>query len=373
MMFSDNYCEADVYSLVKQKKLYSSSRFPWRYTGLCNAKYLPTLDLDVVEKLNKYITFHHYVKLSDAEPLKNEYKYLTINHIDGEIISYETASAVRLNTALKEGNLGYFCKATDTVALKPLMRELISYVPSENNYHCCYLNGFTYDAEGEYTGVTFRRAHEGKNITGILENDPDLDEKLAKHHEEWRAYTIPEGNSFLKRLQDTVTRNGSCFNPSLVKKVDGKLHYRLNYVKQEYAMRRSAKETPGITVDTYDPTNALRDRFPIPNWKNSLMLCQILSANDLLSVSELEYIDSVISDCMTIINTESTNNLDENHWIKDVKLAFEFVFKDNQLVDILMTRYQYHTFDKIEVPMYSEQRMIDLGMSEEAIKSVYPD
>jgi hypothetical protein len=76
---------------------------------------------------------------------------------------------------------------------------------------------------------------------------------------------------------------------------------------------------------------------------------------------------------MTTINTESTNNLDENHWIKDVKLAFEFVFKDNQLVDILMTRYQYHTFDKIEVPMYSEQRMIDLGMSEEAIKSVYPD
>ena len=367
MIFSDNYCEADVYSLVHQKKLHTASRFPWRYTGLCNGKYLPVLDSAVAQNLNKYILYHHYIKSSDSEPLKNEYKFITINHNDGNIISYETGSAVRLQVALGEGNLGHFCTETESVELLPSMRELISYVPSEKNYTSCYLNGFTYDAEGEYTGVTFRRAHQGKNIANVSENAADRDERIAKHHEEWKTYTFPEENSFLTRLQNTITRNGGCYNPSLVRDVDGKLHYRLNYVRQEYFMKKNFVEGTPITLESLNPINSLKDRFEITNAQNSEMLLKILAANDLLSESELGYVGTIIEDCMAVINDIET------HYIKDFRLAFEYVFKDNQLVDILMTRYQYWEFNEIEVPLYTEQRMIDLGISEEKIRSIYPD
>lgn len=367
MIFSDNYCEADVYSLVRQKKLHTASRFPWRYTGLCNGKYLPVMDAAVAQNLNKYILYHHYVKSSDSDPLKNEYKFITINHNDGDIISYETGSAVKLQVALDEGNLGHFCTETESVGLLPLMRELVSYVPSEKHYPSCYLNGFTYDAEGEYTGVTFRRAHQGKNIANVSENATNRDERIAQHHEDWKAYTFPEENSFLTKLQNTVTRNGGVFNPSLVRDVDGKLHYRLNYVKQEYFMKKHYEKDTPITLESFDPTNSLKDRFEITNAQNSQMLIRVLGYNEMLSDSELEYIDTIIEDCQAVVNDN------EFHYIKDFKLAFEYVFKDNQLVDILMTRYQYWEFDEIEVPLYTKQRMIDLGISEEKIRSVYPD
>ena len=105
----------------------------------------------------------------------------------------------------------------------------------------------------------------------------------------------------------------------------------------------------------------------LTNAQNSQMLIRVLGYNEMLSDSELEYIDTIIEDCQAVVNDN------EFHYIKDFKLAFEYVFKDNQLVDILMTRYQYWEFDEIEVPLYTKQRMIDLGISEEKIRSVYPD
>ena len=132
-------------------------------------------------------------------------------------------------------------------------------------------------------------------------------------------------------------------------------------------MKKHYEEDTPITLQSFDPTNSLKDRFEITNAQNSQMLIRVLGYNELLSDSELEYIDTIIEDCQAVVNDN------EFHYIKDFKLAFEYVFKDNQLVDILMTRYQYWEFDEIEVPLYTKQRMIDLGISEEKIRSVYPD
>ena len=61
MIFSDIYTVNEVYSVLRQEHLYTSSSMPWLYTSLKDVKYQPALEDSVRNKLNEIFVFNYLI------------------------------------------------------------------------------------------------------------------------------------------------------------------------------------------------------------------------------------------------------------------------------------------------------------------------
>ena len=65
MIFSDIYTVKEVYSVLRQEHLYTSSSMPWLYTSLKDVKYQPALSDSIHNKLNEVFVYE-YMQLLNA-------------------------------------------------------------------------------------------------------------------------------------------------------------------------------------------------------------------------------------------------------------------------------------------------------------------
>ena len=117
MIFSDIYTVKEVYSVLRQEHLYTSSSMPWLYTSLKDVKYQPALSDSIHNKLNEVFVYS-YAVTEREHPIRNEYKHLTVNHNGDDHVSYESTVELHYNDLYGQGRAGHFIRETNTEYLQ---------------------------------------------------------------------------------------------------------------------------------------------------------------------------------------------------------------------------------------------------------------
>ena len=71
MIFSDTYTVKEVYSVLRQEHLYTSSIMPWLYTSLKDVKYQPAISDDARNNINEIFLFDYLIS-GVAPNIQNE-------------------------------------------------------------------------------------------------------------------------------------------------------------------------------------------------------------------------------------------------------------------------------------------------------------
>lgn len=98
-MFSANFTVSDKYSLISKEYISTSYLMPWKYTSLYDEQYLPELDEQIKQKLNR---FFRYRFLHVAHNLDNDEKNLIIESNGEDILHYEIINRIPYNIITQE-------------------------------------------------------------------------------------------------------------------------------------------------------------------------------------------------------------------------------------------------------------------------------
>ena len=327
MIFSDIYTVNEVYSVLRQEHLYTSSMMPWLYTSLKDVKYQPALADDTRNKLNEIFVFDYLIGGGMSPAIKNEQKHLVVNHNGDQHLSYETVVDLRFNDLyVQGGNFKNLINQTNTSHLSPVydraVDALLTHHVNPDAIKSCdltaHFTGYLYDDSGIATAIKVMQGDEEGSFN-------------------------PSGNDMMDRLVAHCNRNPVYLQAERIFHIDGKESIRLNcqYPDSFYKERRSSvkKGRPKVTDEL------IRQRYDLRPEQICREHLYGLSAakGDFLTEEQGQYIYSVFPDTRQRVYEDGYRKGFQNF-----RLDFEFVFDDNELVDILLFRTTHYQFDEVE-------------------------
>jgi hypothetical protein len=164
-MFSDNYFLSERYNLNTGEYVSTTEGMPWRYTSLYDSRYLPVLSDEAAEKFN---AFFRYRYLHAKEPHYSHNKFLHIEHVDGNIISYELTSPSRYSTVKqsihtwKHYTSSIMCEDLD------LCKSRIDRMTDITDEMITRINKISYDSDLSFSSVTIY--DDMYNLAGYSDN-----------------------------------------------------------------------------------------------------------------------------------------------------------------------------------------------------------
>lgn len=327
MIFSDIYTVNEVYSVLRQEHLYTSSSMPWLYTSLKDVKYQPALSNSVRNKLNEIFVFNYLISGGMTPPIKNEEKHLVVNHNGDQHLSYETVVNLGFNDLYQQGgNFKHLINQTNTSHLsdvydkgvEALLAQHVNPEALKNCHNTSHFYGYLHDSSGTPIAIKIGQSQS------------------------WSESFNPTGNDLMDRLVAHCNRNPLYLKPEKIFHIDGKESIRLNckYPEAFWRERRGIKESrPKFTQEINQQKIELRPEQISRRHLHGLSS----AAGDFLTEDQGQYIFSVLPDAR-----ERVYDNGYKKGFQNFRLDFEFVFEDNELVDILLFRRTYHEFDEVE-------------------------
>ncbi len=150
-MFSENYIVLDKHSLIKKEYVSTLEKMPWLYTSLNDNQYLPVLGDEVHSKLQSFFTYR-FPRPSDP-PLLDLYKIFIVEHVDGEIISFDCRNRIQYSALDGWEIYKHFISSTqleDFEELRPKINKITGTVDAKDTF----IYGLTYDSEASLTSVS---------------------------------------------------------------------------------------------------------------------------------------------------------------------------------------------------------------------------
>lgn len=327
MIFSDIYTVNEVYSVLRQEHLYTSSSMPWLYTSLKDVKYQPALADDTRNKLNEIFVFDYMIGGGMSPAIKNEDKHLVVNHNGDQHLSYETVVDLCFNDLYQQGgNFKYLINQTNTSHLSDVYDKtvdaLLTHHVNPDALKSCDLTSHFY---------------------GYLHDSSGMPVAIKIGQGQGESAFNPSGNDMMDRLVAHCNRNSLYLKAEKIFHIDGRESIRLNckYPEAYWQERKSSvkegrsKVTPEINAQKIE----LREEQICREHLYGLSSAK----GDFLTDEQGEYINSVFPD--------TRQRVYENGYRKgfqNFRLDFEFVFENNELVDILLFRTTHHQFREVE-------------------------
>lgn len=323
MIFSDIYTVKEVYSVLRQEHLYTSSSMPWLYTSLKDVKYQPALSDSIHNKLNEVFVYSYAV--TDREhPIRNEYKHLTVNHNGDDHVSYESTVELHYNDLYGQGQLGHFIKETNTQYLQNAYDRatellLVHCRNPKANKKCdaeSLFSGFLYDVSGTATAIKVISSSQDFNATG---------------------------NDMLDRLEKHCRRNPLYLDGEMILHADGRESFRINCKYHEAFWRERVASPKASRTNATFEVNQQKIELRDEQISRTHMYGLSSAVGNFLTEEQGVYINSVFPDTRERIFDNGAKR-----GLQNFRVDFEFVFENNELVDILLFRTLYEDFKEIE-------------------------
>jgi len=324
MIFSDTYTVKEVYSVLRQEHLYTSSTMPWLYTSLKDVKYQPAIADDARNNINQIFVFDYLI--SEVAPnIQNECKELRVNHNGNEHLSYESNVILSYNALYQQRKLQHLIDETNTSHLRDIYDKATEALRTHHNNPDARLScdknaqfiGYLYDISGTPTAI---KVKQGQGLD----------------------YNIT-GNEVMSRLVAHCKRNPLYLDGEMIFHANGRESFRLNCQYHEAFWRErkaSAKETRSVMT-----SERMREKIELRDEQISREHLYGLSSakGDFLTEEHGKYINSVFPDTRQIVFENGTRR-----GLQNFRVDFEFVFENNELADILLFRTTHHEFKEIE-------------------------
>jgi hypothetical protein len=324
MIFSDTYRVKEVYSVLRQEHLYTSSMMPWLYTSLKDVKYQPAIADDARNTMNEIFVYDYLISYN-ALPIKNEHKAFCVNHNSNEHLSYESHVILSYNALYQQQKLQHLIDETNTSHLSDVYNKATEAVRTHHNnpsaHSSCNVDslfcGYLYDISGIPTAV---KVKQGEGVDYNITN-----------------------NEVMSRLAAHCKRNPLYLDGEMIFHANGRESFRLN-CQYHAAFWRERKDNIKETWTTM--TSELnREKIELRDEQISREHLYGLSSakGDFLTEEHGKYINSVFPDTrQRVFENGAVRGL------QNFRVDFEFVFENNKLVDILLFRTTHHEFKEIE-------------------------
>jgi hypothetical protein len=324
MIFSDTYTVKEVYSVLRQEHLYTSSMMPWLYTSLKDVKYQPAIADDARNNMNEIFVFDYLI--SEVAPtIKNEYKTFCVNHNSNEHLSYESGIDLSYNALYQQRNLQHLIDETNTSHLREVYNKVTEsirthHINPDARPSCdkgATFCGYLYDISGTPIAV---KVKQGQGLD----------------------YNITD-NEVMSRLAAHCKRNPLYLDGEMIFHANGRESFRLNcqYHTAFWRERKSSvKETRSVmTAERNREKIELRDEQISREHLYGLSSAK----GDFLTEEHGKYINSVFPDTRQVVFDNGFRK-----GLQNFRVDFEFVFENNELVDILLFRTTHNEFKEIE-------------------------
>ena len=150
-MFSKNYTILDKHSLIKKEYISTLEKMPWLYTSLNDRQYLPVLEDKVHSKLQSFFAYR-FPRPSDPV-LLDLYKIFVIEHVDGEIISFDCRNKIDYSVLNQSEIYKHFTssiQSEDFCEIKPKIDKITGSVDAKDTM----IYGLKYDKDASLTSVS---------------------------------------------------------------------------------------------------------------------------------------------------------------------------------------------------------------------------
>ena len=324
MIFSDIYTVNEVYSVLRQEHLYTTSSMPWLYTSLKDVKYQPAIADDARNNMNEIFVFEYLIS-HVAPAIKNEQKIFFVNHNSNEHLSYESGVDLCYNALYQQRNFQYLIDETNTSHLRDVYDRATESLRIHHNnpdarpscYPASKFCGYLYDISGTPIGVKVKQA------TG-------------------KDYNITN-NEVMSRLAAHCKRNTLYLDGEMIFHANGRESFRLNcqYHTAFWKERKTShKDTRSVMTSELN-----REKIELRDEQISREHLYGLSSakGDFLTEEQGLYINSVFPDTRQVVFDNGFRK-----GLQNFRVDFEFVFENNELVDILLFRTTHHEFKEIE-------------------------
>ena len=329
MIFSDIYTVNEVYSVLRQEHLYTSSSMPWLYTSLKDVKYQPALEDSARNKLNEIFVFNYMLGGGLCPAIKNEQKHLVVNHNGDQHLSYETVVDLSFNDLyLQGGNFKYLINQTNTShlsdvydkAAEALLTHHVNPKANKTCHHSSHFYGYLHDISGTPIAVKIGQSQQ------------------------WSKSFNPTGNDLMDRLVAHCNRNPVYLKPEKIFHIDGKESIRLNckYPEAFWKERKSSAKEGRSKVTA--EINSQKIELTTEQICRKHLYGLSSAVGNFLTEEQGQYIYSVFPDVRQRVYTDGR----DRKGFQNFRLDFEFVFENNELVDILLFRTTHYQFDEVE-------------------------
>jgi len=150
-MFSENYTISDKHSLTKKEYVSTLDRMPWRFTSLYDSRYLPELSETVSESLKSFFTYR-FPHPGD-EPIIDARKILIIEHVDGEIQSYDCRTEIGYHFSKNIDVWNNFIHSINCEQMN-LCKPKMDKITGIGDEFTTKISGVQYDKEGSFSSIT---------------------------------------------------------------------------------------------------------------------------------------------------------------------------------------------------------------------------
>ena len=327
MIFSDIYTVNEVYSVLRQEHLYTSSSMPWLYTSLKDVKYQPALADSARNKLNEIFVFNYMIGGGMVPAIKNEQKHLIVNHNGDQHLSYETTVDLSFNDLYQQGgNFKHLINQTNTSHLSDVYDKGVEAL-------------LAHDVNPEAR----KRCHLTSHFYGYLHDSSGTPIAIKIGQGQGRDAYNSTGNDMMDRLVAHCNRNPLYLKAEKIFHIDGKESIRLNcqYPAAFWQERKSSvkegrsKFTPEINAQKIELRTEQICREHLYGLSSA--------KGNFLTDEQGEYVNSVFPDTRQRVYDDGYRKGFQNF-----RLDFEFVFENNELVDILLFRTTHYQFDEVE-------------------------
>lgn len=261
-MFSENFTISEKYSVIHKKYISSCDMMPWIYTSLYDSQYLPILESSVADKLNDFFKFRF---LHTTHNLEDSSKNLTIEHLDGNILSYEIVNLFPYNI-INQSNFfwKHFISSIGCEDID-LCRNKINTMTSETDELVTHVVSVTYNSDASFNSIS------------IFDNSYDLNE-------------FP--NDTLHKLNNFVRDNADEFKGIIY------FHPHSNDLRFKIMINFP-------TVDIYYSSNSIVPTDDIPqdlmvvshtNKEHRETYLPYLLKNDIITLDQYDYLNELLTD-----------------------------------------------------------------------------
>tara|TARA_B100000902_G_scaffold399734_1_gene472164 strand:- start:512 stop:1495 length:984 start_codon:yes stop_codon:yes gene_type:complete len=323
MIFSDTYTVKEVYSVLRQEHLYTSSMMPWLYTSLKDVKYQPAIADNARNNINEIFVFDYLIS-GVAPIIENERKEFRVNHNGNEHLSYESRVILSYNALYQQRQLQHLIDETNTSHLRD------AYDKATEVLHTLHANP---DAR-----ISFDK---GAQLVGYLYDISGTPTAIKVKQGQGLDYNIT-GNEVMSRLVAHCKRNPLYLDGEMIFHADGRESFRLNcqYHTAFWRERKNKKETRSVITSEIN-----REKIELRDEQISREHLYGLSSakGDFLTEEHGKYINSVFPDTRQVVFDNGVRR-----GLQNFRVDFEFVFENNELVDILLFRTTHNEFKEIE-------------------------
>lgn len=172
-MFSENYIIVDKHSLINREYVSTLERMPWMYTSLYDKQYLPNLDENVYNKLQSFFTYRF--PRSTDQPLLEFFKVFVIEHVNGDIISFDCRNNIQYDVLFENVILKHFCtsiQCEDFVECKQKIDKITGIVDARDTRitGIQYYNNANLKSVSVYDSTYNLQEYSGNKIISKLNN-----------------------------------------------------------------------------------------------------------------------------------------------------------------------------------------------------------